>query len=98
MGMKLIDGGRLLIDYCIENCGGIPENQEICPKCYTARMIADAPVIDAVFVVRCGKCKFAEKDGIHQVSLKCIRFKTGQYTHRVKPDDFCSYGERREGQ
>ena len=60
--------------------------------------LCNQPTVDAAFVVRCGKCKFAEKDGIHQVSLKCTRFKTGQYTHRVQPDDFCSYGERREGE
>ena len=51
--------------------------------------------VDAVEVVRCKDCKYAENDGIHQVSLKCTRFKTGQYTHRMHQSDFCSYGEKR---
>ena len=50
---------------------------------------------DIVQVVRCKDCKYAEKDGIHQVSLKCTRFRTGMFTHRRQPDDFCSSGERR---
>lgn len=43
--MRLIDGGRLLIDYCKANCGKIPDNEEVCPNCYAAQMIADAPII-----------------------------------------------------
>lgn len=44
--MRLIDGGRLLIDYCKANCGKIPDNEEVCPNCHAAQMIADAPTID----------------------------------------------------
>lgn len=49
-------------------------------------------------VVRCEVCKFAEKDEIHQVSLRCTRFRTGQFIHRVLPEFFCSFGEMRIGE
>ena len=44
--MRLIDGGRLPIDYCKANCGKLPGNLEVCPNCHGAQMIADAPAID----------------------------------------------------
>ena len=44
-------------------------------------------------VVRCEVCKFAEKDEIHQMTLKCTRFKTGMFTHRIMKESFCSFGE-----
>ena len=39
-------------------------------------------------IVRCKECKFLMKDG------HCYEF-ADDYI-KVKPDDFCSYGERRE--
>lgn len=44
--MRIIDGGRLLVDYCKANCGKIPDNEEVCPNCHAAQMIASAPTID----------------------------------------------------
>lgn len=52
-----------------------------------------APAADVVEVVRCKDC------------IKCVHDKIfGHYwcnrmnsTYKVKPDDFCSYGEQREG-
>lgn len=58
------------------------------------KKIREAPIIDAVEVVRCKDCVFASKDAIHRISLKCEKFSPGPYTHRVQPLDFCSYGER----
>ena len=46
-------------------------------------------------LVRCKDCVYAKKDGIHQISLLCTRFMTGKFAHRMRPYDFCSYGERR---
>ena len=51
-----------------------------------AEFIDDQPTIDAVTVVRCGQCKF---DNL------CCR-NVGKDGKRTK-DDFCSYGERKEG-
>ena len=51
-----------------------------------AEFIDDQPTIDAIPVVRCGQCKF---DNL------CCR-NVGKDGKRTK-DDFCSYGERKEG-
>lgn len=51
------------------------------------RIIADTPTVDAVPVVRCKKCKWAGGDFV------CYRGVMVQH----KPEDFCSYGERRGG-
>ena len=52
-----------------------------------------APTIDAVPVVRCKDCKYYE---IHKPKVleNCER---KGYIIPMKPDDFCSYGERKEG-
>ena len=52
-----------------------------------AEFIDDQPTIDAVPVVRCRECKY--RDGTPgQPNIQC-----GQ----MHEDDFCSYGERKEG-
>ena len=55
--------------------------------------IDNAPTIDAVPVVRCKDCKHYE---IHKPKVleNCER---KGYIIPMKPDDFCSYGERKEG-
>ena len=50
--------------------------------------IDDAPTIDAVPVVRCRECKHYQTDVLFNHNYCCGR--------RRKPDDYCSYGERRE--
>ena len=54
--------------------------------------IDDAPTIDAVEVVRCRDCKHYIVEGITTQYGWCH-----EYKHSVNEDDFCSYGERREG-
>ena len=54
--------------------------------------IADIPTVDAVEVVRCKDCKHLGFKGL--CDSVCNRKMVGI----VKPDDFCSYGERREGE
>ncbi len=48
------------------------------------KVLADAPTIDAVSVVRCKECK--HKDDIVNYCYENDR--------NIKADDFCSYGER----
>lgn len=51
------------------------------------RIIADTPTVDAVPVVRCKDCKY--RDGTPgQPNILCAQ---------MHEDDFCSYGECREG-
>ena len=58
-----------------------------------ATEIADAPTVDAAEVVRCKDCKYYE---IHKPKVleNCER---NGYIIPMKPDDFCSYGERKDG-
>lgn len=50
------------------------------------KAINEAPTIDAVEVIRCKDCKHF--DGSYPM---CCRFEED-----VKPDDYCSFGEKRE--
>lgn len=54
--------------------------------------IDKAPTIDAVPVVRCRECKHCDPENNH-----CDHHMGTAAPLRRKPDDFCSYGERKEG-
>ena len=93
----LIDADKRIAEikkiYCdgCENYGGAK-----CRACwvYDAMcLIDDATTVDAVEVVRCRDCKQYE---IHKPKVleNCER---NGYIIPMKPDDFCSYGERKEG-
>ena len=59
--------------------------------------ISDMPAADVAEVVRCKKCKwFADNNGGEWYG--CQMFQVVQITPEdaPKPDDFCSYGERKE--
>lgn len=53
-----------------------------------------APTIDAVEVVRCKDCKHYENHRL-KVFENCVR---NERYIPMKPDDFCSYGERRNNE
>lgn len=58
-------------------------------------LICDAPTIDAVPVVRCQKCHHCKETVDYKGSgLFCSIW--GRGWHRVQPDDYCSYGQRKE--
>ena len=79
---------------------------DLCATCgehHTAEdvimMIKTAPTVDAVPVVKCAKCEHWVKNDDGQ--CVCALFDiANSYGEPVvtKPDDFCSYGERRGGQ
>ena len=54
-------------------------------------LMLSIPPVDAVAVVRCKHCKkyYESATGSDDCMLLCIS---------VKPDDFCSFGERRDGE
>ena len=72
-----------------------------------AKQISEAPTIDAVEVVRCRDCKYwGDEDGKLQDSdgVLCARCKVHNYLIDGRhtgwcptENDFCSYGERKEG-
>ena len=59
------------------------------------RALDDSPTVDAVPVVRCRECK-------HYKTGVCLKIYYDGLASRYawqerKPDDFCSYGKRKEG-
>ena len=56
-------------------------------------IIGIAPTIDAAPVVRCRACKY-RADATEKENYLCNRKMLGL----VRPDDFCSFGERKEGE
>ena len=59
-------------------------------------IIESAPTIDAVEVVRCKDCKYAEVYDGYYTQVCCENSVIGGYGELWSPDDFCSYGERRD--
>ena len=57
-----------------------------------AYMIRKRPTVDAVEVVRCRECKHCDPENYH-----CDHPMGTAAPLRRKHDDFCSYGERKEG-
>lgn len=54
-------------------------------------VVNNAPTIDAVPVVRCRECKYYKPE---EYFSPCV---LPQGLECAKPDDFCSYGQRKEG-
>ena len=55
-------------------------------------LLRDIPTVDAVPVVRCRECNHCDPENYH-----CDHPMSTAAPLRRKPDDFCSYGERKEG-
>ena len=60
------------------------------------KALKEAPTVDAVEVVRCKDCQWYAPN--HDGSWIGCAFDTRNPDDEPKPDDFCSYGERREGE
>lgn len=63
----------------------------------TRKIITAEPTVDAVEVVRCKDCKRCFKHTTKRNRQKmwiCMRNDVDLF---VRPDDFCSYGERKDG-
>ena len=58
------------------------------------RIVDDAPTIDAVPVVRCKDCKYYDRDECQNPYI----FMSDEAHLYTQPDDFCSYGERKENE
>lgn len=89
MMARLIDADKLLTNaIAITNSKG-----QVTWSAVSTIDILTAPTVDAVEVVRCRDCKHYE---IHKPKVleNCER---NGYIVPMKPDDFCSYGERKEG-
>lgn len=56
-------------------------------------VVEDTPTIDAVPVVRCSECKHRDPENHH-----CDHPAGATIYFPRKDDDFCSYGERKDGE
>lgn len=104
--MRLIDADKMAMDeseaYLSAKSKILPENMllhninAVVHK-KIQMMISDTPTVDAVEVVRCKDCKhykeFRTKRN-KQIMRLCCRMGKNDMEYSVKPDDFCSYGER----
>ena len=81
--MRLIDADALIKEACVDGAYGYVD----------AKQIADAPTIDAIKIVRCKDCKYRFKNNGHSKD-GCPIIDANIW---MDDDDFCSYGERKEG-
>lgn len=88
--MRLIDADNIL-----QRVKGSTASKEV--KCLAEVLIVTAPTVDAVAVTRRKDCKHCTETADYGGrGLFCAIW--GRGWHRVQPDDFCSYGEPREGE
>lgn len=78
--MKTVFNDVVLVDGEVKSVGLI-----------LAETVDKAPTIDAVEVVRCRECKHCDPENYH-----CDHPMGTAAPLRRKPDDFCSYGERKD--
>ena len=87
---RLIDANKL-IDFI--DVGHLRNPGELCySEVDVVNLLLHAPTVDAVEVVRCWECKHCDPENYH-----CDHPMGTSAPLRRKPDDFCSYGERKEG-
>ena len=79
--MRLIDGDALIDEANSDGAYGYVD----------AKQISEAPTIDAVPVVRCWDCNHCDPENHH-----CDHPMSTAAPLSRKPDDFCSYGERKD--
>lgn len=91
--MRLIDVDDLGVGRCSKN---------VLPAAYCAGwngllgLVEKAPTVDAVIVTRCKDCTHCVRTtDIDGPGLFCSIW--GRQWNRVQLDDFCSYGERKDG-
>ena len=85
---RLIDANKL-IDFI--DVGHLRQPGELCySEVDVANLLSHAPTVDAVEVVRCLECK-------HLMFSDCYGECGKGHMGIVSSNDFCSYGERKEG-
>lgn len=88
-GMRLGDLDRIAQDVRDNNIENYYKQDWTSSQIVT--LLENAPTINAVPVVRCLNCKYK---GVLWRETICDH--PNGMLHKVKPDDFCSYGQRKE--
>ena len=97
--MRLGDVDKLLYHKRKVMFFGLDPDDECWGFAVPVEEIDKAPTIDAVPVVRCRECKFYREFRTkrhNQLMRLCYRMGKHDMEYMVKPDDFCSYGQRKE--
>ena len=89
--MRLIDADSLQRRICGAKCGCEYEDCGNEEGCVYDHFISNTPTIDAVPVVRCRECNHCDPENYH-----CDHPMGTAAPLRRKPDDFCSYGGRKD--
>ena len=95
MGMRLIDADDLAAKIMIDAPDFMDGGSSI-TKAFILAMVktrSATPTVDAVPVVRCKDCKKWHTNCLPS----CGRHGCDVFGDYTKPDDFCSFAERREG-
>ena len=91
MMARLIDANKL-IDFI--DVGHLRHSGELCySETEVANLLLHAPTVDAVPVVRCKDCKYRFKNNGHSKD-GCPIIDANIW---MDGNDFCSYGERKDG-
>ena len=88
-GKRLIDADRAM--EIVRNQGIAHPNSYHLTN-YATLILREAPTVDAVEVVRCKDCNHCDPENYH-----CDHYMGTVVPLSRKPDDFCSYGERKDG-
>ena len=89
--MRMIDADKL-VDMLYDN-----EFAVLCPLDEVSGVVDACPTVDAVIVTRCKDCTHCVRTtDIDGPGLFCSIW--GRQWNRVQLDDFCSYGERKDGE
>ena len=90
---RLIDTETVIRKLRKANCAECDNYNAVrCRACWVddvVSLLEDSPTVDAVEVVRCKDCRYCQSD-VH--GLWCFN----DYEHSLQPNDFCSYGERKD--
>ena len=92
---RLIDADKL-IDFI--DVGHLRHPGELCySETDVANLLLHAPTVDAVEIVRCRDCKHyrPQKKSAHWENS--VNYCNRVVTIKTHPDDFCSYGEQKDG-
>ena len=92
--IKREDAVRAIMEYIRDGCD---ESDEFIDGTYKAKLIVeeDIPSADVVEVVRCKDCKYALSQRAQYGDYWCKSRKGMLY---VMPDNYCSYGECKDGE
>lgn len=98
--MRLIDGDELIVklyqDQPMDWTGSDAEVQELNDWELFRNMVNNAPTVDAEIVVRCKECKwFANNNDGEWFGCWLFNAIRAVPEDAPTPDDFCSYGERK---